>query len=179
VIRSVGGAPRQITTDNFDAWVPSWSQDGQWIYFTTNRVLPRQLYRIRLSGGEPLQVTSGGGFLGFETQNRSELIYCKDNDSGIWKKPLPTGPEMRILAKNLDWGLWALQGNGIYFIDTTLPKPVISHFDFATGRVSRISTVEKSLYHGIPAFDVSRDGRSILFAQVEKETDIMLVQNFH
>jgi Tol biopolymer transport system component/DNA-binding winged helix-turn-helix (wHTH) protein len=179
VTRSVGGEPRQITTGDYDAWVPSWSRDGQWIYFTSNRALPRQLYRIPLSGGEPVQVTLRGGFLGFESQDGSELIYCKDNDGGLWKKRLPNGPETRILAANLDWGRWALRGNGIYFIDTTSPKPVISHFDLATQKVSRIATVEKTLYHGIPAFDVSPDGRTILFAQVEKETDIMLVENFH
>ena len=179
VIRSVGGAPRQITTGDFDAWVPSWSRDGQWIYFTSNRVLPRQLFRIPLSGGEPVQVTARGGFLGFESEDGRELIYCKDNDGGIWKMLLPSGPETRILATNLDWGRWALHGNGIYFIDATPPRPVISHFDLATQRISRIATVEKTLYHGIPAFDVSPDGRTILFAQVEKETDIMLVENFH
>jgi hypothetical protein len=93
--------------------------------------------------------------------------------------PLPSGPETRILDANLDWGRWALHGNGIYFIDATSPKPVISLFDFATQTISRIATVEKALYHGIPAFDVSPDARTILFAQVEKETDIMLVENFH
>jgi Tol biopolymer transport system component/DNA-binding winged helix-turn-helix (wHTH) protein len=179
VIRSVGGAPRQITSGNFDAWVPSWSRDSQWVYFTSNRVLPRQLYRIPLSGGEPVQVTSGGGFLGFETQDGGELIYCKENDGGLWKKQLPSGAETRILNANLDWGRWAVQGKGIYFIDATFPKPVISHFDVKTHKVSRIATIEKTLYHGIPAFDVSPDGRTILFAQVEKETDIMLVEHFH
>jgi Tol biopolymer transport system component/DNA-binding winged helix-turn-helix (wHTH) protein len=179
VIRGVGGAPRQLTTGDFDAWVPSWSRDGQWIYFASDRLIPRQLFKISLSGGEPIQVTSRGGSLGFESRDGSELIYCKDHDGGLWKMPLPSGPETRILDANLDWGRWALHGNGIYFIDATSPKPVISLFDFATQTISRIATVEKALYHGIPAFDVSPDARTILFAQVEKETDIMLVENFH
>lgn len=179
VIRSVGGTPRQVTTGDYDAWVPTWSRDGQWIYFASNRLVPRQLFKIHPSGGEPVQVTLRGGFLGFETQDGRELIYCKDNDGGLWKKQLPNGPETRILDANLDWGRWALRGNGIYFIDSTSPKPVISHFDLTRQTVRRIASVEKDLYHGIPAFDVSPDRRAILFAQAERETDIMLVENFH
>jgi len=94
--------------------------------------------------------------------------------------PLPSGEEKRILPVGLDWGRWALTGRGIYFIDTRSSKPVISFFNFADRSISRIATVEKPLYWEVPAFDVSPDGHTILFLQVETETetDIMLVENF-
>jgi Tol biopolymer transport system component/DNA-binding winged helix-turn-helix (wHTH) protein len=179
VIPSIGGTPRQLTRGDFDASVPTWSRDGQWVYFTTNRLGIWQLFKVPVQGGEPVQVTTKGGFIGFESADGSALYYWKDNDYGIWKMPLPNGEETRILPVNLDWGRWALTGSGIYFIDTRPSKPVISFLNFAIRSISKIATVEKPLFFEVPAFDVSPDGRTILFLQVEKETDIMLVENFH
>ena len=178
VISSVGGAPRQLTNGDFDASVPSWSRDGRWIYFTTNRLGIWQLFKVPVQGGEPIQVTKKGGFAAFESHDGSALYYWKDNDYGIWKMPLPDGDEARIVPVGLDWGRWALSENGIYFIDTRPSKPAISFFNFADQRISKIATVEKPLFFEVPAFDVSPDGRTILFLQVETETDIMLVENF-
>jgi Tol biopolymer transport system component/DNA-binding winged helix-turn-helix (wHTH) protein len=179
VIPSAGGTPRQLTHGDFDASVPTWSRDGQWIYFTTNRLGIWQLFKLPTQGGEPIQVTADGGFIGLESSDGTELYYWKDNDYGIWKMPLPNGEETRILPIGLDWGRWALTQNGIYFIDTNLTKPTISFFNFADKHISRIATVGKDLFFEVPGFDVSPDERTILFLQVEKETDIMLVENFH
>ena len=178
VISGVGGTPRQLTNGDFDASVPTWSRDGQWIYFTTNRLGIWQLFKVSAQGGEQVQVTTKGGFIGFESPDGSELYYWKDNDYGIWKMPLPNGKETRILPVGLDWGWWALTDEGIYFIDTRPSKPWISFFNFTDRSISKISPVEKSLFFEVPAFDVSPERHTILFLQVDKETDIMLVENF-
>jgi Tol biopolymer transport system component len=57
-------------------------------------------------------------------------------------------------------------------------KPTINYFDLSTGRISKVAAAEKSLTFETPAFDVSPDGRSLLFVQLEKAGDIMLVENF-
>jgi Tol biopolymer transport system component/DNA-binding winged helix-turn-helix (wHTH) protein len=179
VIPAVGGKPRQLTDGDFEESVPNWSRDGRWIYFTSNRFGVWQLFKAPWQGGEPLQVTRRGGFAAFESTDGSALYYWKDNDYGIWKMSLPNGDERRILPIGLDWGQWSVQDNGIYFIDTTQVKPTIRFFDFVKKRITSIATVPKSLTTEVGAFDVSPDGRSILFLQVEKGGDIMLVENFH
>jgi Tol biopolymer transport system component len=37
VIRSGGGKPVRLTTDSADDRIPSWSRDGNWIYFDSDR----------------------------------------------------------------------------------------------------------------------------------------------
>jgi Tol biopolymer transport system component/DNA-binding winged helix-turn-helix (wHTH) protein len=179
VMQTAGGTPRQITRGESDASVPTWSRDGQWVYFTSNRLGIWQLFKVSVEGGEPIQVTSKGGFIGIESADASELYFWKDNDYGIWKMPLPNGEETRILPVGLDWGRWALTQHGIYFIDTNLSMPTVSFFDFANQHISRIARVGKDLFFEVPGFDVSPDERTIVFLQVSKETDIMLVENLH
>lgn len=179
VIPSVGGRPRQLTPPDWEASVPTWSRDGQWIYFTSNRLGMWQLFKVRVEGGEPIQVTAHGGFIGFESTDSGALYYVKDNDYGIWRMPLPSGQEKRIVPVNVDWGRWALTSKGIYFVDTSEVKPTITLFNFADRKIYRIKTITKSMYHGVPAFDVAPDDRTILFLQVEMNSDIMLVENFH
>jgi len=178
VIPAVGGAPLQVTSGDFEASVPSWSRDGRWIYFTSNRLGIWQLFKVRPQGGDPIQVTRKGGFAAFESPDGSALYYWKDNDYGIWKMSLPRGEEARILPLRLDWGQWAVLNSGIYFVDRSRSNPTISYFDFSTGRISKVAAAEKSLTFETPAFDVSADGRSLLFVQLEKAGDIMLVENF-
>ena len=179
VIPALGGKPRQLTDGNFEESVPNWSRDGQWIYFTSNRSGIWQLFKAPWRGGEPIQVTKKGGFAAFESTDGSTLYYWKDNDYGIWKMALPNGEETQILPVGLDWGKWSVQDNGIYFIGIDPVKPTISFFDFAKKRITSIAAVPKALTYEVGAFDVSPDGRSILFLPVEKSGDIMLVENFH
>jgi eukaryotic-like serine/threonine-protein kinase len=37
LVSTLGGKPKAVTTDKFENIVPSWSHDGQWIYYCSNR----------------------------------------------------------------------------------------------------------------------------------------------
>ena len=97
---------------------------------------------------------------------------------GIWKRSMENGEERRISEVAVNWGQWAVSSNGIYYVDTTGPKPTIEFYNFADHKVSRIATLAKPLPPEESGFAVSPDGRRILYLQVESETDIMLVENF-
>lgn len=42
--------------------MPSWSRDGHWLYFASNRSGDDQVWRVPATGGEAVQVTKQGGF---------------------------------------------------------------------------------------------------------------------
>ena len=68
---------------------------------------------------------------------------------------------------------------GIYFVNPKVtPQRAIDYFSFATGRATQIAVFEKELSAG-PSLSVSPDGRWILLALVDqRESDIMLMENF-
>ncbi len=46
------GAGSRLISDPADDFNPVWSPDGKWIIFTSNRVGPRNIYRVPATGGE-------------------------------------------------------------------------------------------------------------------------------
>ena len=69
---------------------------------------------------------------------------------------------------------------GIYFINfegATLPSTV-KFYDFGTRRLSTIARLNKAISEEEANFDISPDGKSILYGQVNKSVDIMMVENF-
>jgi hypothetical protein len=62
-MKAEGGLARPLTRDASDNVNASWSRDGKWIYFTSNRSGQWQIWKMPSDGGEPVQLTKQGGFL--------------------------------------------------------------------------------------------------------------------
>src|SRR5262249_55928207 len=61
-----GAAPRRITTEPSDEGLASYSRDGKWIYFGSNRTGDSEIWKAPAAGGQAVQVTRHGGFSPFE-----------------------------------------------------------------------------------------------------------------
>ena len=108
------------------------------------------------------------------------LYYSKLQVPGIFKMPLQGGEEERVLDRSGggEWFNWALSRNGIYFRATKDNDAigVLNFFDFATRKITTVSTLDQREGIGI---GLSADGRSILYdGKGEMESTIMLVKNF-
>lgn len=60
VVGSRGGFPRRLTKDEFVDNAPSWSPDGHWVYFLSNRSGDFQIWKIPAEGDQPIRVTRNG-----------------------------------------------------------------------------------------------------------------------
>ncbi|MDA2925417.1 serine/threonine-protein kinase, partial [Acidobacteria bacterium AH-259-L09] len=173
-----GGSPRRLTMETFEDVRPSWSRNGRWIYFGSNRSGDWQIWKASAEGGPARQVTYKGGREAFESPDGKFVYYAGGGISGIWKVPVEGGQETQVLQQR-SGVLWAVTDQGLCFINREVtPGPAIEFFSFATARTSqlRVFPKEARFYKG---FSVSPDGRWILYAQYDqRESDIMMVENF-
>jgi Tol biopolymer transport system component len=162
--------------------LPSWSADGRWVYFASNRSGSWQVWKSPAEGGRAVPVTTEGGFQALESPDGQYLYFSRTiSVADIWRRPTAGGEETPILEfPSGCWRCWDVGEAGLYYLNTEAePRPAIELFDPVTGEVTRVAELEGTPMTGGPNLAVSPDGRSILYAQVERrERDLMLIENF-
>ena len=176
VVNAAGGAPRRLTSGSH----PSWSRDGKWIYFSSNRQGDPQIFRMPAAGEGPEQLVTDGHPRTMESPDGKLLYFARGaTKSTLWRVPVEGGEESQVVEiESLFMAMYEVVEDGIYFIPELTPEggSSIQFLRFATGAVERILSFEREPYHGL---SVSPDGRSILYSQRDpREADIMLVENF-
>ena len=173
------GKPRRLTLGPGNSDAPSWSRDGKWIYFVSNRDGRDQLWKIPAEGGDAVRVTRNGGTNGFGSSDRKFIYYAKGRDgTSLWKVPTDGGDETQVLESLVSLQDFVVVDAGIYFI----PMPAvgasssINLLSFATGKIRPVATTGRPAMHGLT---VSPDSRWILYTQLDHDvSELMLVENF-
>ena len=96
--------------------------------------------------------------------------------------PASGGEEVRVLDSVFN-NSYGVTSEGIYFMSSLGPVQPgpgiigeIRFLRFATGEIRKVFSVPKPVFVG---FSVSRDGRSILYTQIDRHgADLMLVEGF-
>ncbi len=174
---------RRLTSGATENVAPSWSRDGKWIYFGSTRSGGMQIWKVPAEGGPAVRVTQNGGFEGFESGDGKYFYYSKGRGiAGIWRIPTGGGEEELLLDTHRAgyWRLWTVAEHGIYFATAVEPSsPAIEFYSFSTGKVTPVAALDKPLSRSDPGLCISRDGRRLLFTQLDQSgCDIMLADNF-
>lgn len=183
VINADGGQPQRLTTEASHDVIPSWSHDGKWLYFCSNRSGKLQIWKRPFAGSDAVQLTQQGGMEAFEAPDGKTVYYLKGRGiAGLWRVNSDATREEAVpeLAEAGYWRYWTINRSGLYFVAHNEQFPYqIKHFDFATRQVKTIATIDKLPAWLTPGLTVSPDGRQILFASNDLfASSIMLLENF-
>ena len=185
VISVEGGLPRQVMTESSVAVLASWSSDGRWIYFGSNRTGRFELWKVRAEGGHAVQVTKRGGFRAFESADGKVLYYVK----GFGDQWCVEGPRERWrgnrgpgFSQSYVVGLLGARERRDLLRRRQRPTHDPLSGSSTLGRAGfRMScTWTRSRSRIAPGIAISPDGGWLLYTQVDsRSSDIMLVENFH
>jgi hypothetical protein len=165
---------------------PTWSRDGEWIYFSWTRANDRDIWRTRVRTGSKERVTRGGAFIAHESADGATLLYIpKAVESPLVAQPLAGGAPHPVIAC-VGGTAFSVTPAGVYYIpcspnpQTPDPDPLVRVFDPATGKDREVGRLEKFEWDILPSsFAVSADGGTILYGRLVRDgSDLMMIENF-
>ena len=164
------GSVRNIPTfSDADSVVPSWSRDGQWIYFGSDHGGKTfHVWKVPVAGGPAVQVTKDRGFAAFESLDGRYVFYARLSEPGIWRVATEGGSERRFWSGPGpdNWGNWALSKDAIYVIESKSgAKSIIRRIDLATKHQSHVTTLERPSFYGLTV----SPARSIVYSQRDRD----------
>ncbi len=181
VIDPDGGTPRQVTKESGSQRAPTWSHDGQWIYYWRQQSDHHDIWRTRLSDGVKEQVThTGNTVFGVESADGNHFLY-QAASGALVEQPLAGGNERQVVKCAFATGLFAVRAQGIYYAGCE-PGPDVPVYllNPASGKQQVIGKLEK-VKRGVPhcGLAVSPDGARVLYTrEVSNGADLMLIENF-
>lgn len=188
VVPAGGGKPKVLTANGPGGAFPNFSRDGKWIYYTGGEQSPR-VFKMPVSGGDSVQVTSGAAQIPIESYDGRDLYYvdAADRPAGLWRLPLTGGAAVKVLD-GVILGLYSVTERGIYYVNRTAGETGgfftdrpggetrLQYFDFSTKASTTVATNLGTVSIGLSA---SRDGRTIFFTRIDSSVDeLMLVEHF-
>jgi Tol biopolymer transport system component len=156
---------------------PAWSPDGRWLAIAANRDSEPQLFKIPVDGGTPVLLVKeystdptwapNGQFLVYSGADVGTTFPVRAVGADGTPRPLPD----LILTRG---------ARRLVFLDQdtlVIMKGDISHKEFwsvdlETGRERQLTSLQRGSI--ISDFDVSPDGREIIFDRTREESDIVL-----
>jgi Tol biopolymer transport system component/DNA-binding winged helix-turn-helix (wHTH) protein len=177
-----GGVPRKLTIDIRGNSLPSWSHDGNWIYFTNGEDSHNTgVWKVPSKGGHAVRVSQDNAFSPLESPDGRYVYFSRD--LRLWRVGIDGTGEQQVQRMPQLGNLgeaWSPFRSGIYFLRENNGKAEIDFFDLSTHTVRRVFVLEKSLIldwmGGLP---VSNDGKWLLFSQVdEQSSDLMMIENW-
>ncbi|HUL79895.1 MAG TPA: protein kinase [Vicinamibacteria bacterium] len=179
-----GSGLRQATHDPADENMPSFSRDGRFLYYGSNRTGRYEIWRVPVAGGPEVQVTREGGFLPFESIDGRTLYYKQvENDGPLLARPTAGGAE-RTIARCVHWWAYAVGPKGVFHVDCqsaedrAASRRRLRHWDAAAGPDREAATLDSGPDEKIFGLSASPDGASLLYGYFASTSDLMMIENF-
>jgi Tol biopolymer transport system component len=179
------GRPRRLlTTDRAEH--PSWSADGQFIYFASGPWGHSDLWKEPAGGGPAIRVTSGGGSVSRESRDGKWVYFSRIGSDGIWRISAsqsgsrPSHKEDLVIQPSYEPepAGWTLTSNEIFFVDRASE---IRAYEIGTKKVRSILKMPDIFPDRSDiGLSVSPDSQWVLYSQVDRSgSNVMVAESVH
>jgi Tol biopolymer transport system component len=183
VERVDGSQPKAIGESIDVAGTSDWSPTGQWV--VVGGADGKGLFKIPVDGGEPFQLTTGRAFDPVWSPAGDLIVYAGENTGGgaMLQAVRPDGtpvelPPARAFAGTFSGGHRFLPPDGrrVVFVTRKAGGWDFWLLDLATGRKRQLADLTWTTSQGeIRAFDITPDGKHIVFDRLSDNSDIVLI----
>jgi len=171
LIGADGGTPRRLTTGDFGEVQASWSHDGTWVYFVSNRGEGNAIWKVSAGGGSPvLVIPLRGRGPGRPAESLDgKYVYYNEDEESIWKVSVGGGSPV-LMARRGRLFVEAFDGSFLYYDD---PDHSIWKVPVAGGEAVRVLKIGKRALWIISAAGIhvldpdARDGPAIAWFSFE------------
>jgi dipeptidyl aminopeptidase/acylaminoacyl peptidase len=177
VMNADGTGTRRVAEGLDLRGAPAWSPDGRWLAVAADRDGEPRVFKIPVDGGAPLLLVNEYSTDPTWSPSGQFLLYSgADVGTNFPVKAVSADGKARQLTNlSLTRGARRL----VFLREDTLIvlRGDVSHkefwsIDLATGREQQLTALGRGF--AIGDFDISRDGREIVFDRIQEESDIVL-----
>jgi Tol biopolymer transport system component len=168
----------RVTDDKADDFLPNYSRDGNWIYFSSSRSGKVELYKMRAGGGPAILIVPRSVANAQESPDGGWL-YFADWGSGdsLWRMPTGGGEITRVAERIGDGTGWAPTNEGVYYWAPGTLRPELRFINLQSHENRLVFQPTTPIN---PSLTISPDGRYLCFPEVERNSqELMMVENFH
>ena len=165
VLEAAGGSLRNLVMRG-DNQLPSFSLDGNSIWFDSNRTGRFEVWRVPFAGGQEEQFTKNGGYLPVESPDGKTLYYLKYRQGMfLFAQDTSGGPERQVLPSLIYGRAYAPVKDGIWYIGPVgAGKDLALQFFRFADRSTRVAAPLPTIPSPSTTLSVSPDGKTLLFS---------------
>jgi Tol biopolymer transport system component len=158
---------------------PSWSPDGKWIAVVASEGQAKPLLKVPVGGGASVRLVDGVISDPVWSPN-GRFILCSDNQAGPRARLRGVTPDQRPFPLPEVW-VWTRgnryrflpDGKSLVIMQGTQQRQDFWLLDLAPGRLRQLTDLSPDFE--TKSFDVSTDGKQILFDRYRENSDIVLI----
>jgi serine/threonine protein kinase/Tol biopolymer transport system component len=158
---------------------PSWSPDGKWIAVTVREGQTMALYKVPTDRGLPVRLVEGLVNDPVWSPDGSFIVYSEGPVAAVARLraigsdgKAVSMPEVEVVYTHNRYRFLP-DGKGLVVLQGPFARQNFSLLELATGRLRPLTDL-RSLFE-IESFDVSPDGKRILFDRFRENSDIVLI----
>jgi len=182
-VMNANGTNVRALVDSFDVrGAASWSPDGKWVAVAANQGDSTRVFKVPLDGGQPVRLLDTRSYNPVWSPDGQFIVYSEQQGAGLFevkaitpdKVPVPL-PELRVsytiatpyrfIPNGKGKALIALAGN--------LSAQNFFWVDLEDGQRRQLTDFKTGFV--IQNFDVSPDGKQIVFDRLRDNSDIVLL----
>jgi Tol biopolymer transport system component len=161
--------------------MPSWSRDGKWIYFNSDRDGTVRIWKRRSTGGEAIPVTRRRSYWASESPDGKTVYFLPPfEEPGIYQVPVGGGGESVLPgteAHFVRWD-WTVSKDGVFFAANGRGPVSIFFYRFATGKIELVRRLHRPRVEDMEGLAVDPNHNLLLFSQGdERKSGIMIARD--